>query len=1395
MQLTPEILGAMLAGEQAGASAGTGVATDSAPVGATSAAAVAGPVGAGIVAPTSMSAAQSSATLPSSVLAQASTGSSPQSQAQAQSLLNQMPVRFEANEGQFGAQTQFVAQAPGYSMYLGTTSATLVASASNSSSTGSTDPAATSDSTTTSAAVNFQMVGANASAQATRLNPLATTTNYFTGSNPSQWHTNVPNYGSVQYSNVYQGINEVYYNNQGNVEQNYVVAPGANPNQIVTQINGASSLALDAQGNLVIHTALGDLTEQAPVSYQVINGVRQEVSSQFVLEGNNEVAIRVGAYDPSHALIIDPTYTYAYENYLGGLGNDGGEGIALDSTGAAYITGYTSVDPNSLSFWQPSGVKTTQFGTTNNTNSHVFVAKVSSDGKSLQYITYLAGKGAEIGMGIAMDGSNNAWITGYTSSSNFPTSAPTQKNIGGGDFDAFVSELDPTGAKLIFSTYLGGSGDDYASGIAFDGNYQNVYVVGSTKSYTGFATNPPKGLQKLGPNGGAGLDVFVAGFTAAHALNYLAELGGNGNDYGNSIVIDTDGIINITGTTFSSNKTFPTKGEAGGNPFQTDLATGSTSAAFVAKIHPGNLGALDLDASTYFGGSGFTDGQGIAFDPSNDQVYIVGSTTSDSSKGFGNGTNLTPTSVMGKVVAGHSDVFVARFDSTNLDPAASPYFIYLAGSGTQDGKGIALAPGNNPAIWITGSTTSNDTKNGGFPTVNKIQTFRGSKAAFVAELDSTAPKATAPLFNTYVGGAGSNEGKAIAVYSPAGTAYITGNTNSRRFFIPGVKNFFQSVYGGGTSDAFAVHIIPTGVGVAGPKAQAQANTIIPDGVLFTFTETATTYDGSMPTFYLDGAPDGASIDPSTGVFNWTPSGSQIGTYTFGIEAEDAEDRMDEQWVSLTVVPQLTTLSVASSQQTSTVNQNVTFTATVDPEISGTPTGIATFFDGNTELGTASFTVVNGQDQASLTTSALTLGPNAITAVYSGDSTFAPSSAALNQMVQQRSTQLFLQSSANPSVQGNPVTFTAVASMEYGTPTGTVTFYDGTTELGTGTLAVVGGQDEATFTTSTLAAGSHTITAIYGGDSTFAATSTAMNQAVGAPSGTSSGTTVTSSASFVLPGVPVTFTAVVSGSGGTPTGSVTFYDGTTVLGTGTLANVNGQDEATLTTSSLILGAHGITAIYSGDSTFDASSGSLTQQVQQGETGTTVTSSASNSVPGQSVTFTATVNSGSGTPTGIVTFYDGTTVLGTGTLAQVNGQDQATFTTSNLALGDHAITAVYGGDDTFAPSAGAGLTQTVSQTATLTTLDTSDLDPTSSDSVTFTATVTPTLGTGTPTGTATFEDSGTVLGMGTLTSGPNGDQASYTVSSLAVGMHDITAVYGGDPNFSTSTSDDIIQTINF
>ena len=451
-------------------------------------------------------------------------------------------------------------------------------------------------------------------------------------------------------------------------------------------------------------------------------------------------------------------------------------------------------------------------------------------------------------------------------------------------------------------------------------------------------------------------------------------------------------------------------------------------------------------------------------------------------------------------------------------------------------------------------------------------------------------------------------------------------------------------------------------------------------VTLTATITPSTATGTVT--FSDNGNSVGTASVSNGTATFTTSQLSVATHPIQASYSDSTNFFSASSANLsqTVNQASTNTQVTSSPNPSTYGQSVTFTATVTVVSpgAGTPTGTVTFKDGMTTIGTG--TLSSGQ--ATFATSALMSGAHSITAAYGADTNFATStSAALSQTVNQAATTAALISSSNPSIFGQSATFTASVSAVApgaGTPTGTVTFKDGMTTLGTGTLS--GGS--ATFGTSNLSVASHSVTAAYGGDTNFTtSTSSALLQTVHQASTT---TTLTSSANPSVFGQSVSLTvtvAAVAPGVGTPTGTVTFMDGASSLGTATL---NSSAQATFSTPALTGGSHSVTAVYGADTSSAASTSSaLSQQVTPANTATTMAASPAGPVNyGQLVTLTATVTDATtGTPTSTVTFYDGTSLLGTGTL---NGSGQTTYSTFTLPVGSHSFTAVNGGDSNFTGS---------------------------------------------------------------------------------------------------------------
>ena len=354
----------------------------------------------------------------------------------------QVPMSFEPNVGQTNSQVGFLSHGSGYTLFLNAGDAVLSLQP------GQTGVSSVSQAVSqASSVIQMKLVGANPAAAGTGLDQQASVSNYYLGNNSSQWHTNVPNFAQVQYQDVYNGVDLVYYGNQTQLEYDFRVAPGANPSSIQLSFTGTQGVSLDSAGNLVLHTAGGDVVEHAPVLYQQINGVRHAVTGSYAIEANGQVGFRIGSYDPTQELIIDPTLSYS--TYLGGSSADATNAIAVNSIGNAYVTGYTQ----STDFPIVNGLQTSLSAAT----QVAYVAKLNPAGTALVYSTYLGGNGQSDGLGIALDSSDDAYVTGLTTSTNFPTLSPIQPGLAGTQ-NAFVTKLNATGSALVYSTYLGGNG-------------------------------------------------------------------------------------------------------------------------------------------------------------------------------------------------------------------------------------------------------------------------------------------------------------------------------------------------------------------------------------------------------------------------------------------------------------------------------------------------------------------------------------------------------------------------------------------------------------------------------------------------------------------------------------------------------------------------------------------------------------------------------------------------------------------------------------------------------------------------------------------------------------------------------------------------------------------------
>lgn len=465
---------------------------------------------------------------------------------------------------------------------------------------------------------------------------------------------------------------------------------------------------------------------------------------------------------------IDPVLYYA--TYLGGSGDDVAQGIATDRDGNAFVTGYTTA----TDFPTTPGA----FQSAPGASSNVFVTKLDRGGSALLYSTYIGGGSDDVGTGIAVDTLGNAYVTGTTTSSDYPTANALQSTFGGSS-KAFVTKLNPTGSGLVYSTYLGG-GSELGQGITVSAR-GNVCVTGYTASVD-FPTTPGAFQRTLG----GGADAFVTQLNpAGSALIYSTYLGGSGEESGLGIALDNFGNAFVTG--YTSSPGFPTTAGA----FQTAHGGGYYD-GFVTQL---NSGGSTLIYSAYLGGSQDDQGVKIALD-TRGSAHVAGHTAS-------NNFPTTPGALQRVFAGGVSDGFV-----TKVSPNGSGlvYSTYLGGSSSDpaaynEDRALGIAVDTAGSSFVTGTTTSLN-----FPTTNAFQSvFGGDADAFVTKLDSTG----AAIYSSHLGGSGWESGNALAVDS-RGSAHIAGQTNSLNF--PTTPGAFQSAFAGGSGgpggswDAFTARI-------------------------------------------------------------------------------------------------------------------------------------------------------------------------------------------------------------------------------------------------------------------------------------------------------------------------------------------------------------------------------------------------------------------------------------------------------------------------------------------------------------------------------------------------------------------------------------------------------------
>jgi hypothetical protein len=629
-----------------------------------------------------------------------------------------LPINFEANVGQTDGAVDFLARGNGYSLFLTASEAVMSLEKGPTEAEG---PGAA------GAVVRTQLLGSNPSATPVEQKQLPGVANYFVGDDPAQWRANVPTFGEVSYLGVYPGIDVKYHGTQGQLEYDFVVAPGADPGAIRFRVAGADGVSIAPEGDLVIAAPGGELRHHKPVVFQDLAGGRQPVDGSFVLLGNGEVGFQVGAYDTGATLVIDPVL--AYSTYFGGTANDFGFGIAVDALGRAYLGGQTgsAVFPRGGGADFPAGGATPGAPQTTYAGggSDGFILRVNAAGSALEYSTYLGGARADAGFDLAIDASNNAYLAGSTESSDdpgtttieraFPTTDGSNGSVAAYDTtcgtDGFCNNVLPT-------NFLVDACDPFEPAC----NPANPASPGFLPAICPAATNPT-GCPTLG----AQADNFVSKVNeAGNQLLYSTYFGGSGPEQnaeevpysGQMGVAVWNNLAYVHSMTYSSD--FPTTFLA----FQPNCAScaDGTNDGYLMVLDTASPAGNSLRYSTYVGGSGFDEGKAVAVDD-NGAAYLTGTITGVSSEP-GSTTFPVKSSIAGTYVGsgpydgsqyrgGYSDAYLTKVNPFTRSPSRSlVWSSFLGGGGKDEGWSVALFQGpGGPQPVVTGYTTSGPNPN------------------------------------------------------------------------------------------------------------------------------------------------------------------------------------------------------------------------------------------------------------------------------------------------------------------------------------------------------------------------------------------------------------------------------------------------------------------------------------------------------------------------------------------------------------------------------------------------------------------------------------------------------------------------------------------------------------
>lgn len=1121
----------------------------------------------------------------------------------------QLPLSFEPNRGQTSSNVQWLARGPEYTLFLTGNDAVLEMNKITPAKRDSADPKDLKPSISSSV-MRMSLIGARTPEQAAGEDLQSGKANYFTGNDPAKWQHDVPMYGKVHMQGVYPGVDLKYYGHRGELEYDFVVAPGADPAAIRLRFDGAKP-TLAANGDLVLPVEGGpEVRFNKPVVYQTVDGVRQPVTGSFVIADNKageQVSFQLGAYDHSRELIIDPTLLFVG---VFGTGNYETQaiGMAVDASGEIILTGETS-DVN-------LPVTTNAYQTTCNQDSTIaaannyvrcggssegylgsaFITKISADGTSLVYSTYLHGfSGSELGQAVATDAAGDAIVLGQTGSSDFPVTSNAYQSlcmpyyqpkgvVGGDPSDfypiaqhcdgnfagggtewvsggptLFVAKLDPTGSTLLYSTFFGGTQPTYPNGLALD-SAGNIYFTSFLQYQAGqIASN------YYPQNGNVPFPVTSSAFQTQNAAQQITTLS----------VLSADGQTLLYSTLFGATNT--------PNPSwiqPLSLALGSNGIAYVGGYTysdsvPTTAGAVRpacVDSSVYNGG--------------NEDGFCEGYTA-----------------------------WLAAFDTTQSGAASLKYATYIGGPEIPGGNApqnqvLGLAADSENNVYATGLTTSSSypTTKGAYQTACQQvlgsvgQTYCG-QSAFLTKIN---PTGTAYVWSTLFEGnqQSIDYGQNIG-FDTSGKVYLYGYDNNYTFDLPWVNPLEGRP---GSSSGASYPFLAT---------------FSPDGSTLLFS----TPLGNMSPNAANDFPVGMVLDSANNIYfagYGADNGSMAATAgTYSTVASGASNRTYFGKISPLLASSATTLVITPT--TATTGQTVTFTATV-AGTTPTPTGTVTLTNTSTNPATTLGTITLANGTGQFTTSTLAVGSYSVTAAYSGDSTYDVSTSTAKTLT--------IQALATPTLVVTPSSFSLTTkqalSVEVSvsggsgnpTPTGSVTLSGGgyasaATSLSSGSATIV-------IPASSLSVGADTLTVSYSGDSNYSsATGTASVTVTAVP--LTPTVKVTPAENALDTGSALSVTAAVTGAGATPTGTVTLTGGGYTSAAVTLSG--GSATIAIPANSLGAGTDTLTVSYSGDSNYAAGTGTASVTVTASVFTLSATTPAA-VAPGSPATSTVTVTTATG-----------------------------------------------------------------------------------------------------------------------------------------------------------------------